>query len=178
MLLERKLLAPSGMGLYYEVVLPGRVDVVVELVFYSHPKSRRYEVRLIAIRPAVKAAPLDAVGESMGGQSLVAGEDWLLDLRHDRGRNESMGVKTAVEQETALLVESWPTQWKELRLWQHQSLQTEQPLALAYAPPETVDPVEKWKLLLGLAKYLSREQVAVSRERLGERLAVRDRKLA
>ncbi|MGD1898557.1 MAG: single-stranded-DNA-specific exonuclease RecJ [Phormidesmis sp.] len=160
-------------GHYKDDLPPGRWDVVAELDYNSHPRSRRYEVRLIAIRPAVKSETADAIASKDRVRPNSVRADWLLDFRRDR----TIPGEAAPAVETALVLDQCPVQWQDLRLWQHQSEQTAQPLALAYEPPTTVDPIEKWKQLLGIAKYLSREQVAVSRERLGARLLLSDRTL-
>ncbi|MEL6939246.1 MAG: single-stranded-DNA-specific exonuclease RecJ [Cyanobacteria bacterium J06598_1] len=154
-------------GHYKDDLPPGRWDVVAELDYNSHPKSRRYEIRLIDIRPAA--------GQAAGDEPVapLTREGWLLDRRYE-------GVRPAdlVDPVTSLVVDDCPTQWKALQLWRHQATQTEQPVALAYSSPTPVDPVDKWMQLLGLAKYLSRAQAAVSRERLAEKLDVSDRTLS
>ncbi len=71
-----------------------------------------------------------------------------------------------------------PAQWEVLQQWRHQAAQTHQPVALAYALPESIDPIYKWRLLLGVAKYMSKIGEAVTLERLGERLGVSDRTLS
>ena len=40
------------------------------------------------------------------------------------------------------------------------------------------DPLDTWRQLLGIAKYVSRTEMAVTRERLAERLGVCDRTLS
>ncbi|MEL6604093.1 MAG: single-stranded-DNA-specific exonuclease RecJ [Cyanobacteria bacterium J06614_10] len=165
-------------GHYKEDLPPGRWDVVAELDFNSHPKYRRYEVRLIAIRPAAQSAGKETVATGKGG--------WLLDRRP--GREEISARDTLAldlypnaddkgHAADPLVLNQCPTAWKELRLWQHQSNQVAKPLALAYASPETVDPVAVWTTLMGLAKHLSRTGMAVTREQLGERVGVCDRTL-
>ena len=79
--------------------------------------------------------------------------------------------------ETDLVLSDCPAQWEVLQLWRHQAQQKHQPVALAYDLPESVDPIDKWRLLLGMAKYASRRGETVTLERLSERLAVSDRTL-
>ena len=80
--------------------------------------------------------------------------------------------------ETDLVLKDCPAQWKVLQLWRHQAEQKHQPVALAYESPKRVDPLDKWRLLLGVAKYASNRKEAVTLERLSERLEVSDRTLA
>ena len=155
-------------GHYKDDLPPGRWDVIAELDYNSHPKSRRYESRLIAIRPSVVARSTTAQG--IPGLSNTS---WLLDQR-------ATPSVPSVEKDAStsnLVLSKCPTQWQDLLLWQHQASQTQQPLKLAYSMPPTADPIGKWKRLLGLAKYLSREQQAVTRERLSAKLEVCDRTL-
>ncbi|MEO0645828.1 MAG: single-stranded-DNA-specific exonuclease RecJ [Cyanobacteria bacterium J06650_10] len=169
-------------GHYKDDLPPGRWDVVAELDYNSHPKSRRYEIRLLDIRPAVShqsnGTSEKTSGEMARGPSGLR-ESWLLDRRYGK---ETQLTPDAVEVDplesvTDLVVDDCPRQWQALRLWQHQSEQTHQPVALAYDSPEEEDPVALWKRLLGIAKYLSRVQRSVSPEQLGERLGVSDRTL-
>ncbi|MEL6263134.1 MAG: DHH family phosphoesterase [Cyanobacteria bacterium J06626_6] len=169
-------------GHYKEDLPPGRWDVVAELDYNSHPKCRRYEIRLVAIRPADQAASKVQATSANGG--------WLLDRRQGRhGVSGRAGVKQSrnpflnLEGSDSspvvdpLVLDQCPTEWKELRLWQYQSSRIAKPLALAYASPDTVDPVAVWTKLVGLAKHLSRTGVAVTREQLSERVGVCDRTL-
>jgi len=151
-------------GHYKEDLPPGRWDVVAELDYNSHPKRKRYEIRLIDIRPSVERIEHER-----------AAAKWLLD-RRIKADAEPQTLPDAAA--TELILDECPTQWKELSLWQHQSEQTHQPVALAYASPEKENPIYKWRLLLGLAKYLSREQTPVSAERLCDRLEICDRTLS
>ncbi len=152
-------------GHYKDDLPPGRWDVIAELDYNSHPKSRQYEIRLIAIRPSAMAGSPTAQATTV----LTNNADWLLDRR-------TTPVKTDFSA-TDLVLSTCPTQWQELLLWRHQANQVQQPLALAYPLPDAADPLDKWKALLGMAKYISREQVAVTSERLSEKLGVCDRTL-
>ncbi len=175
-------------GHYKEDLPPGRWDAIAELDYNSHPKSRRYEIRLIEIRPsaitsvgAVNAVPSTAApseaepSAAQGLQSPIA-TNWLLDCRMDCRMDGRTPPVAPVE--TNLILSECPTQWQELLLWRHQAHQTRQPVALAYDLPIEVDPIEQWKTLLGIAKYLSRQPVAVTRERLCEKLGLCDRTLS
>ena len=159
-------------GHYKEDLPPGIWDTVVELDYNSY--SSRYEVRLIDIHPA--AGQSVESGRSEVGQSQ---KGWLLDWRIAELEDaELMDAETEAERsETDLVVQDCPAQWEVLQLWRHQAEQTRQPVALAYASPEEIDPIYKWRLLLGVAKYASKLGEAVTLERLGERLELGDRTL-
>ncbi len=165
-------------GHYKEDLPPGRWDVIAELDYNSHPKSRQYEVRLVDIRPSLavnagQLTPEQLASDQASDQpapGLAVRASWLLDHRMTQDSSQDFST-------TELVLSECPTQWQEFLLWRHQANQKRQPLALAYASPTEVDPTDKWKTLLGLAKYISREQVAVTPERLCEKLGVCDRTL-
>ncbi|MEM9947277.1 MAG: single-stranded-DNA-specific exonuclease RecJ [Cyanobacteria bacterium P01_D01_bin.36] len=164
-------------GHYKDDLPPGRWDVVAELDFNSYSKT--YEVRLIDIRPAVASVETELGDESLTiadaspvrsanqQRSTISMGNWLLDRRQQQSDDMT----------TELIMDECPAAWDVFGPWRHQVDRTHQPLALAYDLPNESDPVEKWKRLLGMAKYMSRMQVAVSRERLAERLDVCDRTL-
>lgn len=171
-------------GHYKDDLPTGRCDVVVELDYNSHPKSRRYEVRLIDVRPTMSLQDnlgadqendLRAANKAVARRAVIQ-KDWLLDWRHG-AKLQPIQLEAELS-ETDLVVEDCPRQWKSLQLWQYQSEQTHQPVALAYSSPEVSDPIAVWKRLLGIAKYLSREQQVVSPERLAAKLEVSDRTLS
>ncbi len=176
-------------GHYKEDLPPGRWDVVVELDYNSHPKSRRYEVRLIDIRPAAipsnsKADPAaaDTVNSSrqLTFQAVLDNqESWLIDRRWDILSTSDAARNSASDDNAiaSLMVDRCPTLWSDFQPWRHQAQQSRKPLALAYASPAENDPVDTWTTLLGLAKFLSRKDQPVTRERLAEKLGVCDRTL-
>ncbi len=165
-------------GHYKDDLPPGRWDVIAELDYNSHPKSSRYEIRLIAIREAI-APPLTAEpSNNLKQTDLNPADSWLLDFRLMQPPHQMTAEKVAATApKTDLILSECPTQWTELALWQHQVNQTRQPLALAYAEPVAIDPLQQWKTLLGLAKYISRAQIAVTPEQLRAKLGVCDRTL-
>jgi single-stranded-DNA-specific exonuclease len=182
-------------GHYKEDLPPGRWDAIAELDYNSHPKSAQYEIRLIEIRPAVSSASASASTQWADRGSLA--HDWMLDRRIPTPERAPLAESISesliaenlqlpqspqspqefqspqpAELETTLILNECPTQWQELQLWRHQVNQTHQPLALAYALPAAIDPIDRWKTLLGLAKYISREQIAVTPEQVSEKLEV------
>lgn len=195
-------------GHYKEDLPPGRWDVIAELDYNSHPKSKRYEIRLIDIRPSSVREVEGAVGDADDNRDRSVSvtkssatnsmAQWLLDRRIKEGPIEEepieegpikkdhikedsslqMPLLDATDSDvTDLVMDECPSQWQELSLWQHQAERLHQPVALAYASPEKTNPIYKWEMLLGLAKYLSQAQRAVTVERLCEKLEVCDRTL-
>ena len=183
-------------GHYKEDLPPGMWDVVVELDYNSY--SSRYEVRLIDIRSAAgqgqsvdsrtgwlldrRVAEVIGSGDELdlakGSAEALAAE--ALDINGlDKGELNSVSSGSEEDAiETDLVLSDCPAEWAVLQLWRHQAEQTHQPVALAYSSPETIDPIYKWKQLIGVAKYVSREGKAETMERLGERLALSDRTLS
>ncbi|MGB7251930.1 MAG: DHHA1 domain-containing protein, partial [Phormidesmis sp.] len=166
-------------GHYKEDLPPGRWDVIAELDYNSHPKSKRYEIRLIDIRPAAVMEPSvdDAIPMKRGDETA---SDWLLDRRASRAGDRTRISSDADRddgRDAELVLNECPSQWKDLLLWRHQSDRRRQPLTLAYASPPESDPLDKWKTLLGLAKFIAAAQVAVTKERLAAVLGVGDRTL-
>lgn len=143
-------------GHYREDLPPDRCDAIVELD--NNLFKRRYEVRLIAVRPTENAIP-----------RVSLATDWLLDWRS--------GIPQDASGESAIVVRQCPTSWGELQPWFRRALQDQRPLAIAYAQPPQTPPQETWQTLVGIAKYLSRTTKSVSRQRLREKLGVGDRPL-
>ena len=131
---------------HYKDDLPlGRCDVVVELDFNAYSRQKKpqyggYEVRLIDVRSAE-------------AEGLAALPQQIIDHRA-----ESANANTS----DTLVVSQCPTTWQELRPWFHQATQQQTPLVLAYALPEPIPPVDVWKQLVGVAKYLVRTDTRVT----------------
>ena len=125
-------------GHYKDDLPPGRWDVIAELDFNSHPKIRRYEVRLIDIRTAVaKLEPTNREGIDRATSGSVSSGGWLLDRRKQEtspvdARPVESGPVESELAETNLVMDECPAQWDVFDLWRHQVNQTHQPLALAY----------------------------------------------
>ena len=176
-------------GHYKEDLPPGRWDVVAELDYNSHPKSQRYEVRLVDIRPTAIASnsTASATAEATAAQNstgqltfqsvLDNREGWLIDRRQNALSIDRAASSADAAADTSLRVDRCPTLWSDFQPWQHQVQQSRKPLALAYASPVENNPVETWTMLLGLAKFLSRKEQPVTRERLAGKLGVCDRTL-
>ncbi|MFE4106208.1 single-stranded-DNA-specific exonuclease RecJ [Almyronema epifaneia] len=139
---------------HYRDDLPtGTCDVIVELDFNTYKK--RYEVRLLAVRPAASI------------QASAGLADWLVDQRTVATANVT----------SALRLQHCPTDWQDFQPWLHQAVQKQQALTLAYSPPVQPSPQQIVKTLLGIAKYLHRTQQWATRPQLLARLTLSDRTL-
>lgn len=150
---------PSTWWGHYREDLPnGLCDAMVELDFNA--RDRRYEVRLIAVRPTEAAElPMPAIAPEM---------DWIVDGRAS-GRLDGP--------EPALVMGDRPLAWDDFRPWFWQAYQADRPLVLAYPPPDAVSPQAVWQRLLGIAKYLSRTGQSATQAQIQAKLNVSDRAL-
>ncbi len=158
--------APAGFpGLWwghYKDDLPvGRCDVVVELDFNTYSRQKKpqyggYEVRLIDVRATSDVTSTVAIPEQQ-----------VIDRR----------AQPAKELPDALVVTQCPTTWQELRPWFHQATQQQTPLVLAYDNPVSSAPVDVWKQLVGIAKYLARTETEVTAAELMTKLDLGDASL-
>ena len=114
---------------HYKDELPvGQCDLLVELEFSSYEdakRQRRYEVRLIAIRPSQTDPAQPPAVE-------------ILDWRQVAERQSS----------EPLIMRHCPASWAELKRWVEQAQQAGKPLALAYDLPVFQPPVTLWQTLL------------------------------
>jgi len=149
---------------HYKDELPiGRSDCIAELDYNTFKK--RYEIRLIAVRPCVNSELTNGHGLSAATLTPL-----ILDLRNQ----EYSELKT---QKSALILEDCPTNWDDLRAWLRRSLYNNQQLAIAWSKPNHQAPNQIWLTLVGIAKYLSRTNQQVTRVQLLEKLGIRDQTL-
>ncbi len=134
-------------------------DVIVELDYNTF--SKRYEVRLIAIRESLIDTQLQFIQNE--AHALL---DW---------RNQLPETSLLPDYK---LLKHCPTNWDELQKTYRQIIQQKEKLALAYSLPASLDSQEIWKTTIGIAKYLSRTQKAISKQQLKEKLGLSDRTLA
>jgi single-stranded-DNA-specific exonuclease len=153
-------------GHYREELPPGRCDVIVELSLESYRK--RYEVRLIAVRPSVSAA-LPQVAKP-------ATVDWLLDWRGQPDGLQPTGGHRA-SAAPILQITDCPTDWADLQAWFRRARSANSPLALNYTAPAAPDPLLLWQRWIGLTKYLSRTGQTATRQQLNRQLGIVDRTL-
>ncbi|MEJ6481352.1 DHH family phosphoesterase [Nostoc punctiforme UO1] len=163
---------------HYKDELPiGRCDCIAELDYNTFKK--RYEIRLIAVRPSVNSA--------LNTQHLPL----ILDLRNREHSQQATANTTQDERKaplplTALILEDCPTSWDNLRLWLRRclalsrsasTLSNQQQLAIAWSKPKHQPPNQIWLTLVGIAKYLSRTNQPVTRVQLLEKIGISDQTL-
>ncbi|MEO1521774.1 MAG: hypothetical protein AAFU78_13505, partial [Cyanobacteria bacterium J06633_2] len=74
-------------------------------------------------------------------------------------------------------VSQCPATWRDFYEGIHKAQRQQTPLAIAFSPPIDQTPLQIWQRFVGIAKYLSRTQVAVSSEDLQETLSIGERSL-
>jgi single-stranded-DNA-specific exonuclease len=148
----------------HEIPLKQRCDVIVELELNFNPKERysetaekRYELRLIAVKPTLALKEVSQTRQK---------ENSLSDRRY---------FNTPVWEDNLRLLQECPTSWEEIQKEYQIAIANEEKLALAYQPPQEIAPEVIWQQLVGIAKYLSRTQESVTLERLQARLPLSDR---
>lgn len=143
-------------GHYRDELPPGRCDLVVELDFNSYSG---YHVKLVDLRPVLTEANSATTGPALP----------ILDWRQ----------AIPDERSAALVVDQAPAQWSDWQAWQRQAAQAGLPLALTFAPVvDERSPVDRWQELVGLAKYLARTEITVTRAQLNQRLGLSTTSLA
>ncbi|QLE55898.1 single-stranded-DNA-specific exonuclease RecJ [Nostoc sp. TCL26-01] len=154
-------------GHYKEELPVGRCDCIVELDYNTYKK--RYEIRLIAVRPSVNA--------ELTTHHAIPIVDWR--NLSTPGRDVACNVSTTMGNVSnpPFILENCPTNWQDLRAWLKRSLYNHQQLAIAWTQPHHQPPLEIWLTLVGIAKYLSRTNQLVTRVQLLEKLAISDRAL-
>ncbi|MCT7963729.1 single-stranded-DNA-specific exonuclease RecJ [Laspinema sp. D1] len=151
-------------GHYQEELPTVPADAVVELDYNSYQK--RYEVRLIAVRPREAGT---VITSPEGGLPI-------LDFRRHRiQKGEAEGVN--FDRTTSIVIETCPSSWEELHQWLDLAIQTQKTLAIAYPPPKPVSPLQVWQQLVGVAKYLTRTGQRATRGQLCSKLSISDRTL-
>jgi len=143
---------------HYQEDLPqGHCDAVVELDHNSYANRSKgqkphYEVRLIAVRPCASTV-----------STASAPINWILDWRE--------GTPDFTQKST-VLVRQCPTSWNDWQPWFRQAVRQKQQLAIAYLPPKTIEPIQIWEQLIGIAKYLKRTGKTATYKQLQEKLGI------
>ncbi|NJL77726.1 MAG: single-stranded-DNA-specific exonuclease RecJ [Richelia sp. SM2_1_7] len=145
-------------GHYKDELPPQKCDCIVELDYNTFKK--RYEIRLIAVRPTKNA--INPVNNSL---SFIL--DW---------RNMSPNNYPSLS-DSPLMIKECPTRWDDLRVWLRRSFHKQQPLALAWSKNNPQPPEEIWFKLVGIAKYLCRTNQAVTRIKILEKLSISNQTL-
>jgi single-stranded-DNA-specific exonuclease len=143
-------------GHYKDELPQGRCDVVVEL---DHNRFQGYHIKLIDVRPVATALP----------PPDQRGEQWIVDQRQQAD---------PITAEQVLPIKQIPLTWDGWQAWHHRAVETGLPLAIAYPePPVDVSPLQLWEHLVGIAKYLDRTQITVTRAELLRHLPLTSRSL-
>ncbi|MEH2347939.1 MAG: DHH family phosphoesterase [Nostoc sp.] len=166
---------------HYKDELPiGRCDCIAELDYNTFKK--RYEIRLIAVRPSVDSA----LNTRNGLNAPLPLTPLILDLRRNQKYSEQATQDGLNAPLTALILEDCPTSWDNLRLWLRRCLMTsrsastldnQQQLAIAWSKPKHQPPNQIWLTLVGIAKYLSRTSQPVTRIQLLDKIGISDQTL-
>ncbi|MFM7406022.1 MAG: single-stranded-DNA-specific exonuclease RecJ [Cuspidothrix sp.] len=144
-------------GHYKEELPLGRCDCIAEIDLNSFKK--RYEIRLIAVRPNVKSElTIDNVG-------------MILDWRNQQS------ITQITDQKSLLIMKNCPTHWDDVRFWYKKAISHEQQLVIAWKQPQKQPINDIWLTLVGIAKYLSRTHQYVTRVQLLEKLGISDQSL-
>ncbi len=156
---------------HYEHEIPRvNCDAIVELDFNSYDK--RFEVRLVEVRPAALAKPLD---QRIDNQAANFSDRQyaleILDFRHKSVDIESDSV------EPIIWVKQCPSDWDELQCYCQQAIQTQSKLALNYQSIDLASSREILERLIGIAKYLVQVNESVNLYRLRSRLNISDRSI-
>jgi single-stranded-DNA-specific exonuclease len=143
---------------YREDIPQGRCDAIAELDYNAY--SKRYEIRLIAVRSCLGSAQIEAATQV----------DWILDWRQAE-------VTPVATTDSILPVTQCPLSWDDWQTWFRRALQQKQKLAIAYSSPQLDPPQQTWQQLLGIAKYLSRTGQTATHLQLQAKLKISDRSL-
>jgi single-stranded-DNA-specific exonuclease len=120
-----------------------RCDAILEL--YPDLRNSVYQVRLIAVRPTVNLVKSPFTS------------DWLVDLRGEAGyRSTDNHPSNGREEDQSIYVNQCPTSWSELNDLFRQAVDAQKRVLLAYHLPRPSPPIEIWRQLVGIAKYLDR----------------------
>jgi single-stranded-DNA-specific exonuclease len=148
-------------GHYRDEIPALSYDAIVELDFNTYRKQ--YEVRLV-----------DLQATSSVRQTENWATDWIIDCRTSANLPLTLTQNTV---EDAIQLTTCPASWDELRQWLRQAQQSQRSLILAYPPPAENAPIDCWRRLVGVAKYLSRTGIFASQEQLCQQLHISRRSL-
>lgn len=143
-------------GHYREEIPLGRCDAIVELDFNTY--NQKYEVRLIAVRP----------NSEEYSQGKITPKESILDLRHSMKEEERDRVSASY------IISECPTSWEDLQYEFYLGSQRGKNITIAYSLPSEKSPEETWQKLMGIAKYISRREKRVTRQKLQQKLGVSD----
>jgi single-stranded-DNA-specific exonuclease len=143
-------------GHYKDEIPVRKCDAIAELDFNTY--SKRYEIRLIAVRLASDTS-LDSAADKAR----------LVDCR---STVEKLHEFESMEQ--AILLQQCPDDWSKLGRKYRQAVDSDRTLVLAYKPDKSANAMS-WQQLVGIAKYLSRTQKSVTKSQIQAKLNLSDR---
>ena len=138
-------------------------DAIVELDYNSYEK--RFEVRLVEVRPAV----IDDRSSSKSNLSDRQKPLEVLDFRQDRASS------TQQELTQITWIEECPHNWDELQAYCRQAMRNNSKLALNYQSTNLGTDREIFQQLVGIAKYLVDMNESIDLEQLRLKLNISDR---
>jgi single-stranded-DNA-specific exonuclease len=152
---------------HYSYELPeGVCDAIVELVDNTYKKS--YQVRLIDfIDLGIESD--NASRQTTNERAIALGIDKANSAKVVDWRGKSLPLPTE-----GIICDVCPTSWQEIDRWITQAAITQKPLVLTYAPPAESNGIDAWKILVGIAKYLSRTGEAIALNQLQSKLNIND----
>ncbi|MDJ0574563.1 MAG: single-stranded-DNA-specific exonuclease RecJ [Xenococcaceae cyanobacterium MO_234.B1] len=146
-----------------DIPLDIQCDVIAELDF--NPFEGEYEIRLIGLRRSA---------ENFSFHSRQSPSELIVDLRQqDAAINNIKSYNSS-----SIVLEKCPLTWNELQHKYQEAIAYNKKLILAYNPPETIEPKNIWRQLIGIAKYLSRTGKTVTKEQIKNKLNFSDLTLA
>lgn len=147
---------------HYEHEIPRvNCDAIVELDFNSYDK--KFEIRLVEVRPAVTINPAN-LNDSQKPLEI-------LDFRHNPIDPQLTNL------ESITWVKECPSNWSELQSYCRTAIQTNSKLALDYQSTNLATSREILQQLIGIAKYLANTSTEVEIDRLKSKLHISDRVL-
>jgi single-stranded-DNA-specific exonuclease len=145
---------------HYEHEIPRvNCDAIVELDFNSYEK--RFEIRLVEVRPAV--------ANSQPNLSNSPKQLKILDFRHTPTDSSLANLSSIT------WVKECPSDWKELQSHCRKAVRANSQLALDYQSTNLASSREILQQLIGIAKYLTNTSQEVEFDRLKSKLKIGDR---
>ena len=138
-----------------EIPVTGKCEAIAELDFNTY--SKRYEIRLVALRLASENSWLN---------SVLTQTHQLIDRRFAPDQLDNLEVPL----EQVSLLQQCPENWSDIHREYRQACQGDRSLVLVYAPEDSPTPQEIWRQLIGIVKYLSRTQKGITRSQIQTKL--------
>jgi single-stranded-DNA-specific exonuclease len=167
-------------GHYSYELSTGICNAIVELV--DNPSKRTYTVRPIDFvelvsdrdnlennfdRPDCSAKTISNYSRDRRIDETLALQVKVLDWR-GRSQFDSTDI------DETIVCDRCPTSWREIENWLDRALTYQKPLALAYPPPDLNNGINAWRLLVGIAKHLSRTGKVISMPQLRSQLHIEE----